>query len=72
MTTGPGRPKHLEGKLTNFNTKIMETDKATVDALVSTKAFSSKREFVEYAIRKFKEDYPEQYQKALQFIELTK
>ncbi|MED3571979.1 hypothetical protein [Cytobacillus praedii] len=67
-----GRPKSLDGKLTNFNTKVTEQDKAAVDALVSTKAFASKREFIEYGLKKFKEEFPEQYDKALQFIELTK
>ena len=72
MVTGPGRPKHLDGKLTNFNTKITENDKATIDALVSTKAFGSKREFIEYAISRYKDEYPDHYSKALQFLELTK
>jgi hypothetical protein len=64
-----GRPKEIEGKLMNFNTKIEEQTKQLIDALVTTGTFTSKRELIDYWLGLHKKDNPESYEKAQQFID---
>lgn len=44
---GPGRPKTLPGKLTNFNTKLQEPHKKQLEALAQIGPYTSYRDMLE-------------------------
>lgn len=66
------RPKSLEGKLTNFNSKITEEYKVKIDAIIKTGPYSSVREMLEDWTEKYLKDNPEAAEKVDNFIQLTK
>ena len=65
-----GRPKVIEGKLTNFNAKIEEQKKALIDALIKVGPFDSKRELIDYWLDIHKKANQEHFSKAQKFLEL--
>lgn len=67
-----GRPKSVEGKLTNFNSKITQTHKDTIAAIVKTGPYNSVRELLEAWTDNYLESNPETAAKVKNFLELTK
>ncbi|WP_433958527.1 hypothetical protein [Cytobacillus horneckiae] len=67
-----GRPKSLDGKLTNFNSKITQDHKDTIDAIVKTGPYQSVRELLEDWTDTYLTDNPEAAKKVKDFIALTK
>lgn len=55
----PGRPKTVAGKLTNFNTKLQEDHKRTLEALVKVGPFSSNRDMIEQWTEAYLKENPE-------------
>ncbi|WP_214737378.1 MULTISPECIES: hypothetical protein [unclassified Exiguobacterium] len=55
----PGRPKTVAGKLTNFNTKLQEDHKRTLEALVKVGPFSSNRDMIEQWTEAYLKDNPD-------------
>ncbi|MGP9042086.1 hypothetical protein [Cytobacillus kochii] len=67
-----GRPKTVDGKLTNFNSKITQEHKDMIDAIVKTGPFNSVRELLEAWTKTYLKDNPEAAKKAEALIQLTK
>lgn len=57
--TKQGRPKTVAGKLTNFNTKLQEDHKRTLEALVKVGPFSSNRDMIEQWTQMYLKENPD-------------
>ncbi|WP_332648913.1 hypothetical protein [Lysinibacillus sp. 54212] len=64
------RTKQLDGKLTNFNTKVTADHKLTMDAIVKLN-YGSVREMLEDWTQKFLADNPEAAKKVESYLQLT-
>lgn len=69
---GPGRPKTLPGKLTNFNTKIQDQHKAQLQAIVEVGPYGSYREMLEAWTARFLKDNPDLAAKAEAYMDIKK
>ena len=68
----PGRPKTVAGKLTNFNTKLQEDHKRTLEALVKVGPFSSNRDMLEQWTREYLEANPDLAERVEGYKEIMK
>lgn len=67
-----GRPKTLDGKLTNLNSKVTKAHKEQIDAIIKTGPYGSVRELLEDWTDVYLNSNPEAAKKVNDFLELTK
>jgi hypothetical protein len=63
------RPKKLTDDLTNFNTKLQESDKKLIQALTQVTPYSQ-RELIEEMLKLYEERNPGTVEKARQLLKL--
>lgn len=68
----PGRPKTVSGKLTNFNTKLQEDHKRTLEALVKVGPFSSNRDMIEQWTEAYLKENPDVAERVEGYKEIMK